>query len=179
MALLCAAPYPSSASRGGSGNWSGWQVMFKSGNMDLSQGLCPRTGMIPQGGSDAKTTLPRFNKRVHLAPPPLCTSGSHPLSPYSICSLPMNQPLTVHGFSDPDAPGLTTLPNGTILAGPPGWGGYFAGTYDWAGDWSPGQVRWPPVRLLRESVATLACVPPTVNPASPPFEPQRPALPPL
>ena len=53
----------------------------------------------------------------------------------------MNQPLTVHGFSDPGAPGLSTLPGGAVVPGPPGWGGYFAGTYDWAGNWTPAQAR--------------------------------------
>lgn len=46
MALLCAAPYPNASQLG---NWSGWQVMFKSGNMDLSQGICPRTGLMQEG----------------------------------------------------------------------------------------------------------------------------------
>ena len=71
MAGLCAAPYPAT-SAGDSlvgGNWSGWQVMFKSGNMDLSQGICPETGLpLPPASPDAAALAgagaraPGFNK---------------------------------------------------------------------------------------------------------------------
>lgn len=72
----------------------------------------------------------------------------------------MNQPLTVHAFSDPAAPGLSTLPNGSVVLGPPAWGGYYAGTYDWEGNWSAAQVpvgsggRWAPEEGRLE---TLPC----------------------
>ena len=57
MGQLCAAPYPGEST---SGNWTGWQVMFKSGNMDISEGICPQTGLPP--GTKSDVTAPRFNK---------------------------------------------------------------------------------------------------------------------
>jgi hypothetical protein len=61
-------------------NWSHWSVMFKSGNMDLSKGLCNSTAPPSPPGDD---------------------SGAAVRARSQFNNLPMNQPLVVHQDSAP------------------------------------------------------------------------------
>jgi hypothetical protein len=105
LASVCGKNATSPA--GKSWAWSAWGVMFKSGNMNTAIGICNSTN----------TTT---------APVPAADA-----SPVSFDNGPMNQPLTVHGWTQDGQP----LPYNST-----GKVGYFAGTYDVNASWTPAEV---------------------------------------
>lgn len=107
LATRCFKPFPANASR----PYSHWSIMFKSGNMDLSKGVCPRTNAT--GGAPALRSPGASSGRVGFN------------------NNPMNQPLVVHGWT---ASGVPVPYNGTGVMG------YYAGTYDVNATWTPAEV---------------------------------------
>ena len=102
LGKLCSRPFEFDKTS----NYSHWSVMFKSGNMDISKGLCVETA-----GRDVLNTR-------HVTPASADRDNNHELS---FNNLPMNQPIMVHRWTSND--------NGWT-------GGFFAGTYDVNSSWT-------------------------------------------
>jgi hypothetical protein len=88
------------------GNWSGFSIMFKSGNMNSGLPICPRTNSTGVVAAASAHDASTYGVR-----------GQH----LRFNNLPMNQPLMSHGWSTPNV----ALPYNST-----GWFGYYSGTYD-------------------------------------------------
>ena len=96
-------------------NYSGWGIMFKSGNMNIAMNLCAKT-------NSTSTISP--NTGIPVLSRPWQNKFSNALQ---FNNLPMNQPLVVHGWTAENIP----VPYNST-----GFMGYFAGTYDVNPNWT-------------------------------------------
>lgn len=139
---LCAKPAPAgtwSSDAAAQSPWSHWSIMFKSGNMNTADNLCPRTNSSGGSAVGAAVTVGQMQHGARqLAALRGSAAAASAAEQHALARLrsrfdnkPMNQPLMVHSWSTPGTP----LPyNGSGIMG------YFAGTYDVDPTWSPAQT---------------------------------------